>query len=132
MNKILLSILMCSSFVLAKEHTTYTHAYVIHSKPVYEYKNNQRHNNSYENNHYRSNYSNNYSNNNTRYQNNAYAKNTGYSRNYSDNRYEKHHKRRKQKILVGYENYFVYKNREFHKFSNHKKDRIRITETINF
>ena len=160
----------------ASTDTTYTHAYVTHSEPVYEYRNNQRYNDSYENNHYRSDYSNNYSNNNdigldtivggtigviignqigrgngktaakivgglvgatvannTRYQNNAYAQNTGYTRNYNDNnRYNKHHKRRKQKVLVGYENYFIYKNREFHKFSNHRKDRIRITETINF
>jgi|GEM_PF-3389124 len=70
--------------------------------------------------------------NNTRYDN-SYAQNTEYTKHYDNrNRYKKHHKRRKQKVLVGYKNYFVYKNREFHKFSNHRKNRIRITETINF
>jgi hypothetical protein len=64
---------------------------------------------------------------------NSYAQNTGYTKQYdSHNRYKKHKKRRKQKVLVGYKNYFVYKNREFHKFSNHRRNRIRITETINF
>lgn len=38
-----------------------------------------------------------------------------------DNRYERHKKRRKQRVLVGYENYFVYKNKEFHKFSKYRK-----------
>jgi uncharacterized protein YcfJ len=45
MNKILLSILICSSFVFAKERTSYEHVYVDHSEPVYEYKSNRHHDN---------------------------------------------------------------------------------------
>ena len=190
MNKILLSILMCGSFAFAKQHTTYFHAHVTHSEPVYEYRSNGNHNSYDDSNYYRSdyndgyessyntnNYSNNYSNNNnnigldtivggtigviignqigrgngktaarivggllgasiannTRYENTNYVQNTGY-KDYNDNRnrYKKHNKRREQKVLVGYKNYFVYKNKEFHKFSNHRKNRIRITEIINF
>lgn len=177
MNKILLSILMCGTFAFAKQHTTYFHAYVTHSEPVYEYRSNNydnydRQGNS---NYYRSDYNNGYSNNNSigldtivggtigviignqigkgngktaakivggllgasiannsRYNNN-YVQNAGY-RDYDNNhnRFKKHKKRREQKVLVGYKNYFVYKNREFHKFSNHRKNRIKITETINF
>ncbi len=187
MNKILLSILMCGSFAFAKQHTTYFHAHVTHSEPVYEYRHNENYNRYNDSNYYRSDYSddyesnyntNNYSSNSSnnigldtivggtigvilgnqigkgngktaakivggllgasianhsRYDNTNYAQNSGY-RDYNDNhnRYKKHKKRRKQKVLVGYKNYFVYKNREFHKFSNHRKNRIRITETINF
>lgn len=71
--------------------------------------------------------------NHTRYENTNYVQNNGY-RDHNDNRnrYNKHKKNRKQKVLVGYKNYFVYKNKEFHKFSNHRQNRIRITETINF
>jgi outer membrane lipoprotein SlyB len=187
MNKILLSILMCGTFALAKQHTRNFHAYVTHSEPVYEYRSNGHDNyDNYDNsNYYRSDYNNGYESNyntnrhsnnnntigldtivggtigviignqigkgngktaakivggllgasianNTRYDN-SYAQNTGYVKHYDDrNRYKKHHKKRKQKVLVGYKNYFVYKNREFYKFSNHRKNRIRITETINF
>lgn len=71
--------------------------------------------------------------NNTRYENSNYIQNSEY-RDYNDShyRYKKHNKKRKHKVLVGYRNYFVYKNREFFKFSKHRKNRIRITETINF
>ena len=64
MNKILLTILVCGSFAFAKQHTTYFHAHVTHSEPVYEYRNNRNYNNYDDSTYYRSNYSNNYSNNN--------------------------------------------------------------------
>lgn len=185
MNKILLLIFMCVSFAFAKQHTTYFHAYVTHSEPVYEYRSIKYNNydNYDESNYYRSDYNDSYSSNyntnnsansntigldtvvggtvgvilgnqigrgngrtaakivggllgasianNTRHENTNYRQNNGYN-NYNDNRYKKHKKRRKQKVLVGYKNYFVYKNTEFHKFSTHRKNRIRITETINF
>jgi len=107
MNKILLSLLICGSFAFAKQHTTYFHAHVKHSEPVYEYRDNRNHNKKKFNN--------------TRYE----------ITNYGDN-YNRYKRNGKQKVLVGYKNYFVYKNREFHKFSNHRKNRIKITETINF
>lgn len=172
MNKVLLSVLICSTFAFAKQHTTTFHAYVTHSEPVYEYRYNQHDNYYDEPRHYRSSYSNNNNigldtivggtigviignqigkgngrtaakivggllgasiANNTRYESNNYVQNTGY-RDYDDNRnrYKKHKKRREQKVLVGYKNYFVYKNKEFYKFSNHRKNRIRVSETINF
>ncbi|MGB1227678.1 MAG: glycine zipper 2TM domain-containing protein [Poseidonibacter sp.] len=64
--------------------------------------------------------------NNTRYdRNDNYSAQTDYVR--YDN-----YKSRNRKVLVGYRNYFIYKNKEFYKFSKHRKNRIRITETINF
>lgn len=71
--------------------------------------------------------------NNTRYESNSYSQNADYVRHSEyDNRNKRHYNKRKQKILVGYKNYFVYNNKEFYKFSKHRKNRIRITETINF
>ena len=161
MNRVLLSILMCSTFAFSKQHTTNFHAYVTHSEAVYEYRSIEYDDYDYDD--YPSNYNTNNANNigldtivggtigviignqigrgngrtaakivggllgatianNSRYEN--------YKHN--QNRYKKHKKRRKQKVLVGYRNYFVYKNTELHKFSKHRKNRIRITETINF
>ena len=43
-----------------------------------------------------------------------------------------HNRRYTKRVLKGYDNYFIYNGREYVKFSEHKKRRVRVTTTISF
>lgn len=45
MKKLIIFILICSSFLFAKEYKRYTYAYVTHSEPIYEYRYDRAYNN---------------------------------------------------------------------------------------
>jgi hypothetical protein len=45
---------------------------------------------------------------------------------------KRHYRNQREKVLVGYRNYFVFENRQYSKVTNRAKKRIKIRKTINF
>lgn len=62
------------------------------------------------------------------------ANHTRYDNNYTyvNHPKKRHYRSVKEKVLVGYRNYFTFENIEYSKITKRPKKRIRITKTINF